>query len=163
MIRDQYEKATEATLRETRRKAYAALLADLNNVFHFATSTNYPDYSEYITLVRDLNRSLAEAKILASDAVRYLADYTVPWVVRYKAERLKKRDESITDDQGTGRYINDLLYSLERLMARDLGVPASTKEEWEKTDKFLKDAYDDLEARRQETVISVEEDADHQG
>jgi hypothetical protein len=167
MVLIQYEQAAEATLRETRRKAYATLLADLHSVFHSAAFTSVPGYSEDVSLEHDLSRSLAEARILGSDAVRQLAEQIVPKVLRYKAERIKARDESITyyEYQETRTGINGLLYVLERLMASDLGIPVTgTMEEWKKQVGTLKDAYDVLEDRRNQGrgARRSAEDTDHQ-
>ncbi len=124
MVLVQYEQAEKATLREKRREAYARLIADLYSMFHSAAFPHIPDRSEDLSLVHDLSRSRAEARILGRDAVRQLAEQLVPQVLRYTASVLEKERED-DDCRKMRKGLNGQLYVLERLMASDLGIPVT--------------------------------------
>lgn len=139
-----YEQVGEAALRETRRKAYGALLADLYGTFHSAAFSNLLDYSNDATIesdrahVANLSHSLAEVKILGSDMVRQLATTVTSRILINKAQAIEGGIESVDEEASNG--IGDFLYLLERLMANDLGIPVSLK--LEESDSVMNVMYE---------------------
>jgi len=151
MVLTQYEQTKDAALRETRRKAYATLLANLYSVSHSAAFVNVPGYNpdKDIALVYDLSRSLAEVKIIGSDPVRQLADQVAARAIGYKGSVLANENED--DAQQKMRdSLRTTLYILERLMASDLGIPVSDAiEEWERPIQTNKDTFDMMKVKRE--------------
>ena len=166
IILSQYEQTGKATLQGMRREAYARLLADLYSVFHSAAFVHIPNEDRDLSLTHDLSRSLAEAKILGTDAIRQLADQVVPNVLQYKGTALAKVSCQGDVFKKMRSRINTDLYVLERLMAKDLGIPVSDPmEEWENTIETIKNAYAILEVKRNEKqrTRGPAEGADHNG
>ncbi len=152
MVLVQYEQATEATLRETRRKAYAALLADIYSLFHSVAYMHMPDFDidADIALARNLSRSLAEVKILGSDVVRQLAGQAGARVLDFRAVELAKGPGGVVAAEPP-EVVDELIYLLERVMASDLGIPVNARmEEAERNLKTLREATTIMGFRRSE-------------
>jgi len=144
MVRTQYEQAGEAALRETRRNAYGALLADLYGTLQSAAFSDSVDYGNDVNVDADrvhalnLSRSLAEVKIVGTDMVRQLADTVTSRILIFKAQAIEGGVKSVSPD--TSDALNEYLYLLERLMANDLGIPVSTK--LEESDSVINVMYE---------------------
>ena len=167
MVLVQYEKTAEATLRDTRRKAYATLLADIYSLFQSVPFMHMPNFSENtdITLVDNLSRSLAEVRILGSDVVRQLAGQAAAHVLEFRAAAHKNADGSVVTTEIL-EAVNDSLYLLERMMAGDLGIPVNaTMEEAERNIKTLEEATTIMAFRHGERQKkrSSEENPDRNG
>jgi hypothetical protein len=144
MMLAQHSRESEGALRETRRNAYSAFLADLYRVFY---STSFVGFSAYTyekdaDVINDLFRSMAILHIIGSDVVRQLADQIIPQIFFWRGERIDNPGLEETAYKKTTESIKDSLYILERLMANDLGIPLNAPPEIEEAVKHVKTLED---------------------
>jgi len=119
LLRMQHEEARKAALRETKRRAYGELSANLSALALYAAMHSQHDEERTTSIVQELMRSLGTVEVLGSPLVIQMAPQVTAKAMELLAGALAGNIEHPSEwDSG----IKNQLFMLRRLMANDLGI-----------------------------------------
>jgi hypothetical protein len=127
MILVQQQHATEMALQEMRRNAYATFISNVYSMTAVSADTNDQAAADRVlAAAHDLARSLAEVRILGSDAIGELAGQVTDDTLRFRVKHLEAIQKGTAVDEEAGKAMGDRRSRLEHLMAVDLGIKDKT-------------------------------------
>ena len=140
----QQKQITEEVLKDKRREAYATYLGNLYRVIDVTFWKHVADFDQNVTsAINEMHHSLAIVNLLGSDWVRQLSEQVASNVIGLVQEGSKEAGEAGEAHADSTEIVKTMLYMLERLMASDLGIPATApSEEVIKHAETIRDASD---------------------
>jgi hypothetical protein len=120
----QFEEARWASLREERRDCYAELAANITDIMG-RMPFSHENYLQNDQLVRDTARSLAKVELIGSQAVRQIANQVTVMALRGLMDSTEDPEKAPISMS----KIRDSSYTLQRVMASDLGISSISSAE----------------------------------
>ena len=130
LLRMQYDEARESFVRETRRRVFTEFTANLHDLlFKTSLPSKMVNNEQFTSSLQGLMRSYSEVQLLGHDIVRQHAHHILTTVSELSLARLRNEDQEKLETK-----LQALNFTLERLMAADLGIPVNRSSDESKKD-----------------------------